>query len=313
MEVGGRISIRERIFQYLKLGRMHFLVAGFALFCLGALYARHIGDSLCIDRFTFGYAILALGHLSINYTNEYYDLDADRFCSPTLVSGGTGILQDHPELAPGVRSLALVLFTGSLLLAVAYILCYGTDIPFLLFVLGGNLLGRFYSAPPVQLSYRGWGEIGTAAGIGFFIPGMGYLVVHGMLDAPFFLLSIPLFLLGFFFIISVEMPDMEADRIAGKRTFVARRGRAWGWRLILSFSVMAAVVFIAFSILEGSPAGGALGIFAPVSLLPAAAGLMGYLHGGISRASVVRYAVLDIAALTGFCFLSDLLLILWKI
>lgn len=300
-------------FQYLKLGRLHFLVAGFSLFCMGAFYATYIGDVLRIDRFFFGYAILALGHLSINYANEYFDLDADRFCSPTPVSGGTGILQDHPELAPGVRSLAILLLAVSLLLAVAYNLCFGIDVPFLLFVLGGNLLGWFYSAPPIKLSYRGWGEIGTAAGIGFFVPGMGYLVVHGAFDAFFLLLLIPLFLLGFFFIISVEMPDMEADIMAGKWTFIARRGREWGWRLILFFSVMATVVFLAFGILEVSPAGGALRISGFVSLLPVSAGLAGYLHGGITRASVVRYAVLNIAGLTSFCIISDLFLMLGAI
>ncbi|MDT8356949.1 MAG: prenyltransferase [Methanomicrobiaceae archaeon] len=305
-----RVSTGEKIFLYLKLGRMHFLLAGFALFCMGALYASYIGDTLHIERFIFGYAILALGHLSLNYTNEYFDLDADRFCSPTPVSGGTGILQKYPRFAPMTRTLALLLLAGSLLLAVTYHLCYGQSVPFLLFVIGGNLLGWSYSAPPGRLSYRGWGEIGTAAGFGFFIPGMGYLVVHGSIDTAFLPLSIPLVLFGFFFIVSVEMPDMEADRMAGKWTFVARKGRAWGRWVILFSSLLAPVLFLAFSMLLGSPAREALLMSGAVSLLPLAAGLTGYLDGGTARRPVVRGAVLNIAALTGFCILSDIFLFL---
>ena len=172
------------------------------------------------------------------------------------------------------------------------------------------MLGWFYAAPPGRLSYRGWGEIGTAAGFGFFIPGMGYLVVHGSIDSGFLPLSIPLVILGFFFIISVEMPDMEADRLAGKWTFVARKGRAWGRRLILFFSLAAPALFLAFSMLSGPTIRDALLVSATASLLPLAAGLTWYHDGGTDRGPVIRGAVLNIAALTGFCILSDIFLIL---
>jgi 1,4-dihydroxy-2-naphthoate octaprenyltransferase len=38
----------------------------------------------------------------------------------------------------------------------------------------GNLVGWFYSAPPLRLAYRGLGEFSTAATVGFLVPAMGY-------------------------------------------------------------------------------------------------------------------------------------------
>jgi 1,4-dihydroxy-2-naphthoate octaprenyltransferase len=61
---------------------------------------------------------------------------------------------------------------------------------------------------------------------------MGYLAATGTLDGNGLVIMIPLLLIGLAFILSVEIPDMEADRLGGKRTWVARRGRVFGFRVI---------------------------------------------------------------------------------
>ncbi|KUG14642.1 putative prenyltransferase [hydrocarbon metagenome] len=70
------------------IGRPHFVLAGFFLFLLGALFALCRGAPFHAGRFLWGYAIVACAHLSVSYTNEYYDRFADDPAARSQVSGG---------------------------------------------------------------------------------------------------------------------------------------------------------------------------------------------------------------------------------
>lgn len=67
---------------------------------MGALLAMLSGAGYAPDRFIFGYAILLTGHLSVHYSNDYFDAEADSFGQPSVTSGGSGILVTNPELRP---------------------------------------------------------------------------------------------------------------------------------------------------------------------------------------------------------------------
>jgi len=54
---------------------------------------------------------------------------------------------------------------------------------------------------------------------------------------------IPLTLYGLAFIISVEILDMEADRLGDKKTWVARKGRRFGFTAIGLLVLFAAGYF----------------------------------------------------------------------
>ncbi|WP_342679784.1 hypothetical protein [Methanofollis sp. UBA420] len=103
-------------------------------------------------RLLFGWTILAAGQLSVSYSNDYFDRAADRAGVRTRISGGSGVLLERPDLAPAARQIALVLIGSSLLLALFYVLLFPAPLSFLPFVLAGNLVGWYYTAPPPALA-----------------------------------------------------------------------------------------------------------------------------------------------------------------
>ena len=82
----------------IKLGRFQYLLGDFLLFTMGALLAILLNAEFVLSKFVLGYAILFTAHLSVHYSNDYYDADVDQHTSPTVISGGSGILVENPEL-----------------------------------------------------------------------------------------------------------------------------------------------------------------------------------------------------------------------
>jgi 1,4-dihydroxy-2-naphthoate octaprenyltransferase len=144
------------------------------------------------------------------------------------------VLTGRPDLRPHARTVALVLIGISFVVGTwAYFTMLQTLFLPALFVLG-NGIGWFYSAPPVRLSSRGLGEAATATAIGLLIPGMGYLAIAGSLDLTFLLAAFPILLYGAAFILSVEIPDREADALSAKMTYIVRNGVTAGMRLVFA-------------------------------------------------------------------------------
>jgi 1,4-dihydroxy-2-naphthoate octaprenyltransferase len=85
--------------------------------------------------------------------------------------------------------------------------------------------------------------------IGLLIPGMGFLVTNGQLSLDGLLFSIPVMLYGMAFTLAIEIPDMESDRLGGKRSWVAQFGRRFGFRMIAAALFLASLFFFAFPLL----------------------------------------------------------------
>jgi 1,4-dihydroxy-2-naphthoate polyprenyltransferase len=147
------------LLKVIKLGRPQFIVGGFLFFCIGAFLAVLFNAEFLLSKFVFGYAILFTAHLAVHYSNDYFDFDIDLHSTPTAISGGSGILIGNPELKRFSKWFAVTLIGLSLILAIIFTSIFSYSILFFLFVLFGNLLAWFYSAPPIRLVYRRLGEI----------------------------------------------------------------------------------------------------------------------------------------------------------
>lgn len=200
----------------IKLSRLHFLPPGLILYTLGVLLASVQGSTLDLGKFALGYLIFLPAHVATHISNDYFDRFGDKYAEQTGLSGGSEILVSNPELAPLAIRIAVALMLLSVGMAVLFTLIFSYPIWFLLFAIGAALLAWFYTAPPVKLAYRGLSEASTAVAVGFVMPATGYFAMSGTIDAWFALLSVPFILYGLLFIISVEMPDVDADRMAGK-------------------------------------------------------------------------------------------------
>jgi len=234
-----------------RLLRPHFAVIGLILFVVGALYASALGAALSFVALTAAYLCMLVGHLAIHAVNDYFDREDDRHGTPTPFSGGSGVLQADPELAPTALALAIGLSGLSLIGTGAFLLVFGPNLWFAGLIVLALALGWAYSAPPLRFSSRGLGEVSTAFAF-VLMPGLGYAAAAGRLDAGFVPLALPLLLLGFSFILAVELPDLEADTLAGRRNFTVRHGRPAAARgmLVATGAAIAAYAFLAASGLE---------------------------------------------------------------
>lgn len=292
--------------QIFRLGRFRFLFLGLALYLLGALTAVYSGVELHLDRLAAGYLILVTGHLSMHYSNDYFDYEADLKARPNTLSGGSGVLREHPQLKAVALGMALALGLGSVGLGALFAWHYAYSPGYVGLVIFANLLGWYYAAPPVRLSYRGLGEIATVLGVGLIMPLAGSLALGGPVTPAFIAFAPAVLLYSLSFILSVEQPDMEADVAAGKRTFVARHGRKAGFAAMAAANLAATGYFLLlFLTVPGSLYLAALAL----SLLPLAIGLGGLALRPSGRVAALQIAMVSVSGFALFLVAMDALLV----
>jgi len=297
----------RRLILLARLARPHFLLAGVGLYGLGAGYAVARGAPFEPTPVILGFLVVLCAQASLSYSNDYFDAEADRFTEPGLFSGGSGVLVRHPELRPTAIRIAASLTAASLVLGIVTWVTYRYSAAILALLAAGNLLAWFYAAPPLRLAYRGLGELATAFTAGVLLPAMGVLVTRQSLLSSDLIWVPPLLAYGFCFILAVEIPDVEADRRASKRTLVARAGRGPAFLVIAGYCLAATAWFFslpqAFSPVDSRILGG-------VSLLPLAASAVGALRRPEPRGPATRLANSIIFALAVFFALTDAYLVI---
>src|SRR5512141_2324015 len=116
-----------------KVARPQFLIVGLTLFVLGALWAVLLGAVFSPLHLLLEYLVILPAQLSVHFSNDYFDVETDKPGGGTLISGGDGVLLEHPELREPVKWIAvgLILFSNAM----------------------GILLVRLYSFPPFTMGY----------------------------------------------------------------------------------------------------------------------------------------------------------------
>ncbi len=232
---------RLTFWRLILLARVHFLEGGIVMYALGAVVAWAEGASPGLPLLVWGQVGVSAIQLMTHLVNEYYDADRDALVTTrTLFSGGSGVLPAGSlekrvalwgAVACGLVGIAVTLTAGwpvASVYALALVIGYG------------------YSAPPLQLMVRGLGELAAALTLALLTPLAGYGVAAGRLSASMLWLGLPLLATSLAFMILVELPDYDADRLTGKRNWVVRLGRDWAGRahnglLLLSYVLLALV------------------------------------------------------------------------
>jgi 1,4-dihydroxy-2-naphthoate octaprenyltransferase len=118
------------------------------------------------------------------------------------------------------------------------------------------VLALGYTVPPMQLSYRGLGEVNVGVTHSFAVVICGYLFQGGSIGDAFpWLLSVPMCLAVLPSIILSGIPDYHADKAVSKRTLAVRLGKKGAAVLAIGFTILAAiaaVTFHLFNILPGA-------------------------------------------------------------
>ncbi len=217
-----------------------------APFLAGSFVPVIIGGGLAYERnaFVLIYFIVTLIgvaglHLGANLINDYYDAGGSDPINMRLTpfSGGSRVIQNGEMARTAILKLALMFFFVGVLSGL-WLAFMGRP---LVFVIGlmGLAAGWTYSAPPLQLMSRGWGEIVIFLAFGPLVTLGTYYVMSGSLSGIAFLLGIPQ---GFFITAVIwinQFPDYMADRQSGKNNLVVRLGLDHSRYVYSAFMLMA--------------------------------------------------------------------------
>ena len=191
----------------------------------------------------FALALLAtvLAHAAANVYNDVGDdvIGADPGNDDRIYpyTGGSRFIQSGLLSRRQMGRLAAGLAVAAVLLGGVLALLRGPGV--ILFGIAGLGLGLLYSLPGLQLSARGLGElaVGTAFGV---LPALGAMWLQtGRIDAGAVLLSLPVGAWATAILVINEVPDIEPDRRAGKRTLVVRWGGVGARLLYRGLSLVA--------------------------------------------------------------------------
>ncbi|HYQ26135.1 MAG TPA: prenyltransferase [Polyangiaceae bacterium] len=242
-----------RLVAFLKLGRPHFLIGGFLLFGLGAALATLHGAHIDWRRYAWGQGVITAAQSMTHYSNDYFDLEADRSNStPTRWSGGSRVLVSGTLVPRIALTTSLSLCFAAILFALGLAVWPGSPrlvLPLALLII---TLSWCYSAPPLRLLSRGLGEATTALVVTVLTPLLGFYTQAGVWRSPLLLACVPLACLQFSMLLTIELPDAAGDAAQGKRTLIVRYGAPWGARAIVSI-LFAAFGSLPFLFLAGLP------------------------------------------------------------
>lgn len=192
-----------------------------------------------------------LAHAATNVLNDVADADngsdarnTDRVAPFT---GGSRFIQDGLLSRRQMNRLAWRLFAASA--GCGLVLLALTDARLCWFGLAGLLLGIAYSAPPLQLMSRGWGELAVAGAFGVLVGGADF-VLRRQLDLATSGAGLSLGAQAALILIVNELPDRVADQAAGKRNLIVRLGAA---RAAWLYGGVAAASYLALGLSDLPP------------------------------------------------------------
>lgn len=225
--------------------RPQFLLLSVVLAFLGTTMAWYDGS------FSLFYALLAfigllLAHISVNVLNDYFDYRSgiDLEVQRTPFSGGSGVLPAARMTPRQVFWLGMGAFILTIPIGIYFVIERGWQLLPLLFA--GAICILTYTPLILRTKSPEW-----AAGLGLgTLPVLGvYFVQTAAYTMPAIIAAVPSGLLVYNLLLLNELPDIEADRKAGRQTLpitVGRKKASWvysGVTILLYLWIIGSVVF----------------------------------------------------------------------
>jgi 1,4-dihydroxy-2-naphthoate octaprenyltransferase len=236
---------RLPLWLFVRMSRPLFLLGGFLLYGLGLAVAVHRGATLDLDRLIAGLALVLMIQLSIHYSNEYFDSEADASNrNRTPFSGGSGAVGDQGLRRSVARWATIVCLATALLIGVRMVTLRDMSAIPIRLALGGFLVAFAYSSPPVRLVASGLGELPASVVVAGVVPAIAFSLQTHTLDPIVLGAVLPLVALHFSMLLTFELPDEAPDRGSGKRTLVVRLGGRLSRVVIRAATLLAVVGFL---------------------------------------------------------------------
>jgi 1,4-dihydroxy-2-naphthoate octaprenyltransferase len=202
-----------------------------APFLAGSIAPVLIGTSLAFTEGYFSWgnfitAMVGVGslHTAANLINDLYDAAGSDAINKrvTPFSGGSRAIQEE---GLGISALVVMIVISILVAFASAVWMVKVGRPLVIPIgLLGLFIGWAYSAPPLQLMSKGWGEILIFFAFGPLVTLGAYYATTGGLSLNAFVIGIPQGFLIAGVIWINEFPDYEADKSVGKNNLVVRLG-----------------------------------------------------------------------------------------
>jgi 1,4-dihydroxy-2-naphthoate octaprenyltransferase len=222
---------RQHLSAWIKASRPPFYIATLIPLTIGWILAVkgkdwHWGRFLLVNLAAFSV------HMATNLINDYFDHLQGADAGKSI--GGSRVIQEGMLSLTTLRNA--ILFLYSIAAAVGFYLMGTLNLwamfPMLLFSLFSSI---FYVAPPVRYGYHGLGELFVGINMGPIMVAGTYWVFAGRLDWTPFFISIPIALMVAVILYYQSLPDMETDRVVGKKTVAVRLGRSGAFAGLILF------------------------------------------------------------------------------
>jgi 1,4-dihydroxy-2-naphthoate octaprenyltransferase len=223
---GGAVPVRGmRLGLWIRALRAPFFQAVVIPSLLGVAAAwYHTG------LFHLGYFILALVgvvcvNAGTNLANDYFDhkSGADELNPEhTRFSGGSRVIQEG-LMSPGTFLYGSLAFFA-LAVAIGLYLVHARGWGVLFIGLIGVASGYFYTALPLKIGYRGWGELLAGLNCGPLVVLGAFYVQTRTLSPAVFVASLPIGLLIAAILYINQFSDYEADKAANKANLIVKMG-----------------------------------------------------------------------------------------
>lgn len=215
--------LRNPVLRYVLATRPAFLTITLVGCLLGFSTAWASGVAFNGWTATVTLVLALLAHAGVNVLNDYYDhlngtdaINSDRVFPFT---GGSRFIQNGVLTPSQMLTYGLLLFAWVITGGLWLIVQSGSGLFWI--GLAGLFIGWAYSATPLKLNSRGWGELCVVAGFLLVVAGAD-MVQRGMFaDFPW-LAGLPYALLTANVLFINQFPDREADQRAGKHHWVVR-------------------------------------------------------------------------------------------
>jgi len=161
-----------------------------------------------------------------NLANDYFDHKSradDINKEATRFSGGARVIQEGLISPAKIYQASLIFFC--LVALIGLYLTYTRGLVVLIIGIVGVLSGYFYTASPIRIGYRGWGELLVGLNCGPLVVLGAYYVQAQTLSVAALFVSVPVGLLITAVLYINQFPDYTPDKLSEKRTLVVKIGR----------------------------------------------------------------------------------------
>jgi len=293
----GRVMKHFYLREIITLARLPIVFAVIPTFLVGTFFALRQGVSFSTTTFLFGFSILFLIEIAASFANDYFDYESDKHNKQFGFSGGSGVLLKHPELLPFAKWASVVLFMTALVLTVFFVIYESYPLWAIGYIGVAVFFCWFYTAPPLRLVYRGFGELPhLLAGVMF--PGWGYFILTGTLTVDLVIFAIPFGLLGLTVILNFEIPDREADLHGGKQNLIVRKGRYFGFVTIFVLYLATLLYFVTLTAVRWSENTLNFLVILPLCLIPVLVSSTAVIKKPLKQEVATTYAIRN--AVAGF-------------